>query len=74
MLKLFCVYFDPTDYPGQYVVREWVLGQYHAGFAPLPTPHAVGPTLHAVRATIPPGLACLPRDPADDPVIVEVWL
>lgn len=31
-------------------------------------------TLGGVRQLLPPGLTYLPRDPDDDPVIVECWM
>jgi len=34
----------------------------------------VADTLEEVRALLPPGLICMPRDVADDGVIVETWI
>ena len=66
-LEIFTVYFNPLDYPGLYVVRVF----WNA------TPTVYGwtaPTLEEVRARLPRGLVCLPREPGDEPQIVECWL
>jgi len=71
-LVLYTVYGSPRDYPGEFVVRRSVV----AGGAVKIDPElfARAPTLDAVRALLPPHLYPLPRQPGDDPVIVEVWL
>lgn len=78
-LRMFVVYGSPRDFPGEYVVREVrVLARARGGIE-----HgaivARGPTLGAVRRQLldserGPGLYRLPRNPDDDPVIVEVWI
>lgn len=70
------VYFNPSDYPGLYVVRPWdiVRGELEPRSR---REHWLCSTLEEARALIlrgDPGLYCLPRNPGDDPVIVEVWL
>ena len=68
---LFCVYHNPADFPGKYVVRRWV------GMDPDREPAAVGLTLDEVRQKIIDenhGLVCLSRQPGDDPVILETWI
>jgi hypothetical protein len=65
------VVFGPgtTDHPGVYVARLW---------ATLPANESTGYLLRAgdletLRACLPPGLACLTRNPEDDPNILETW-
>ena len=70
-LLLYTIYEHPTDYPDGYVVRRWLV---EAGAPPTPLGAHRAPTLDAVRALLPPGLARLPRELEDDPVIVETWL
>lgn len=64
------IYRHPRDYPDHYVVRAWSLP--HA--VPEPGPLQVANTLDQARELIPPGQVRLDRDPADDPVVAEVWI
>ena len=71
-LRLWVIYRNPKDLPQfPFVVRiHEVKGGAHG-----PTGVAWGAqTLDDARSVIPPGLFCMNRDPADDPVIVESWL
>ena len=70
-LDLYVVYRNPSDFPGQYVVRRQVAGP--GVIFKDARPLAVG-NLAAVRAALPTGLVRLERDPNDDPCIFEVWL
>jgi len=64
---VFTVYYNPTDFPGKYVVRLFD--------GPQPTRlMAIADTLEAIRKTIPPLFHCIPRDTKDDKIIVETWL
>jgi len=66
-LPMWTVYMNPKDYPGKFVARCWDLDK--------PTTNViVADTLEEVRALLPPGLICMPRDVADDGVIVETWI
>ena len=66
-MNLWTVYASPSDFPGQYVARRWVLDT--------PTTDVlVAATLEELRALLPPGLHCLPRNVLDDAVIVETWI
>lgn len=73
MLAIVVVYFNPSDYPGVYVARrQWACkgGVVEVEAQPL----AVG-SLDDVRAAVPPeNDHWMPRQPADDPSILEVWL
>ena len=70
--RMFTVYFDPSDYPGKYVVRgSTVLTE---GALTDVEPLVVVDTYDEACAAIPPGLWQLMRSPDDDIVVVEVWL
>lgn len=68
-LPMWTVTERPTDYPGHFVARLYVVPG---------APHGcqyviVGATLDDVRAQLPCTLSCMPRHPSDDPIIVESW-
>jgi hypothetical protein len=71
VMKQWVVYYNPSDYPEKYVVREWhvlrdsLIANDHV---------VIGNTLEEARTLIPQGLYRLPRLENDDPVIVEVWI
>jgi hypothetical protein len=71
-LTVWVIYYGASNHPrGVWVVRpqDVVGGRIR--------PHEVFHecrTLIEARAKIPPGLYRMPRDPSDDPVIVESWL
>jgi hypothetical protein len=71
-LDIWTIYQSPKDYPGKFVCRLWRVtrdgeGPTDIGF--------VEDTLDAVRARLMgKGLCRIPRESADDPVIVESWL
>lgn len=70
-LPVWTVYEHPLDYPQWYVVRRsWVID---GKIVMEPKPCGMGATLEDVRATIPEWLTRMPRQPGDDPVIVETW-
>lgn len=66
-LRMYVIYDHPSDYPNCFVIRLWKDGQPTVG-------HMLTNTLEGARRLIPKGLHCIPRDPTDDPVIVESWL
>lgn len=71
MPPVFCVYENPADHPGKFVVRRWV------GMDPDREPVAIAETLEQARADLKklnPFLVRLERHPSDDPVILETWL
>lgn len=70
-LTMLTIYWDPSDYPGRFVVRRWT-----ATNPPTPDPKAcaVCLTLTEARAAVPDGLVRIPRHPTDDPVIIETWV
>lgn len=69
-LTFWVVYFNPSDYPGKYVVRVQVLLKGELLSDPA---CQVADTLDGARALIPHGLHCQPRQPNDFPVVVETW-
>lgn len=72
MLKIYTIYCKPPEHPNSYIAREWTT---EGGKEPLKGPVvAEAATLEGVREQLPPGLACITRNPGDDPSIVENWL
>lgn len=77
-LSLWVVYWNPSDFPGRFVVRRQVAVAPNPsipdGIWCDPDPLAVVDTLDEARAAVPGWLTCLPRSPDDHPVVVEVWV
>lgn len=66
-LAIWVVYENPTDFPGHFVARKWLMET--------PTTELLLDTcLEELRKKLPPGLARLARADIDDPKIVETWL
>lgn len=70
-LCIWTIYDHPRDYPTSFVARLSVI---HGPTPVMTSKVFTGATLEAVRDQLPEGLASLPRNPQDDPVIVECWL
>lgn len=69
-LSMWVVYAHPLDCPDKFVARRWL-----ATDPPSPTTdRKVADDLETLRQSLPIGLVCLPRQPEDDPVIVETWI
>lgn len=69
-LSIWTVYQRPADFPTKFVARRWLAtGELVATDNVL-----LDDTLDALRNRLPPGLIQMPRDPSDDPTIVETWL
>jgi hypothetical protein len=67
-VRLWTIYKHPLDYPQSYVARLFE-GERPTGSI------VVAPTLALLRdQMIAMWLTRIPRQPADDPVIVEVWV
>jgi hypothetical protein len=75
-MKGYTIYANPSDYPGQYVVRGWTIRvPYESVSAEFDeTPLLVCATLSEARRVLPVGLMRALREPEDDPVIVESWV
>jgi hypothetical protein len=72
VLAMYVVYEKPRDFPNDFVVRRWDIMAGH--LEPVKTDWVrTGKTLAEVRRHVPEGMFRLPRDPNDDPRIVEVW-
>ena len=70
-LSIWTICKNPSDHPGKFTARrhEVFPGRSSA------TQHLlVADSLEAIRALLPPGLYLIPREPNDDPVIVESWI
>jgi len=71
---MFTVYERPKDFPEEFVVREYLIGQNQVTASRVV---ARAPTLDAARRrlrTTRPHLVRVPRAERDDPVIVESWI
>lgn len=72
-MTIWVVYERPADYPDWFVAREWFIPP--TGATPSPGRFHLYDTLNGARDELTDrGLVCIPRDAADDPVIVETWL
>lgn len=66
MLEIWTIYDSPSDLPGRFVARKWLLDR--------PTETILQDlTLVGLRAQLPAGLTKFPRNDRDDPNIVETW-
>lgn len=71
-LPMYVIYWNPSDYPRQFVVRRFDI--HNDGTATVErSPRAVVNSLATARENVPPGLVCINRETADDPVIIETW-
>ena len=74
MTKIYTIYKNPTDYPGLFVVREFIVSRANAKPYVMPRPLAVTKHLELARAAVPMGAVCLGRNESDEPQIVESWI
>lgn len=66
-IPIITIFAHPRDYPIGYVARVFDLN--------IPTDIALtAPTLELIRTTIPYHMTRFPRDPKDDPHIVESYI
>ncbi len=71
-MRLYVIYYNPSDFPGLYVVRRQFITATGDIF---PDGMAFsGPTLESVREKIPEGLYNLGRNKNDDQTIIEIWI
>ncbi len=77
-LNIWTVYYDPYDFPGQYVARRFEVA---VGTSKATTDHRVSDSISGVHAWVAKQAAArgtvphrIERDPSDDPKIVESWL
>lgn len=72
-MEQYCVYNSPSDFPGLYVVRRWVIE--NGVMTPEADPCMMSKNLEWVRWFLSSaGLVCVTRRKEDNPVIVETWL
>lgn len=71
VFPVWTVYENPSDFPGMFVARKFEVAR---GSALATAEHHVAKTLEAVREKIPGMAHRMPRQPADDPCIVECWI
>ncbi len=70
---MFVVFDNPTDFPGEIIVRENLV--YYKKIEKKKEPEYRGKDLEAARTMLrEKGLTRIPRHPTDEPAIVEVWL
>jgi hypothetical protein len=72
-LAMWTVYDHPKDYPDKYVARRFDAGRDGPKISDSIIIAGDLETLRTILA-VEMHLTCIPRDPADDPVIVEIWL
>lgn len=70
-LIVWTIYRNPSDFPGQFVVRAFAIG---SGQVRATATHHVRDTLEAARSTLPAELMNLGRSVQDPPFIVETWV
>lgn len=72
LLITYAIYKNPSDYPGRFVLRKWIVLKGETNPAAGAFPVCVG-TLEECRAALPAGLhRIVPK--GGDPVIVEEWV
>lgn len=71
-LPLFAIYYSPTDFPGKFVVRRFLVSAN--GMACDAIPSGIAETLEGARAFVPQGCIPIARSPGDVASIVETWL
>lgn len=70
ILTIWTVFYNPADFPGQYVLRAF--HEVKGSMLVNPVAHTAD-SLEAIRAKVPPGCIRIPAMPGDDPAIVEAW-
>jgi hypothetical protein len=70
VLEQWVVYWSPSDFPDQYVVRRWEIGR--GWMRPTDDAQAFD-MLEEARLVVPEGMVNLGRSGPDDPTVVEVW-
>lgn len=73
-LSVYTIYDHPSDYPDCFVCRRSEPHGQPVAHVVAKEVVGVGDTLEQCRETLPEGLFMIPRQPNDDPVIVECWV
>jgi hypothetical protein len=71
-ITMWVIYYNPLDYPGQYVMREWYILPNRTLSPALAC--EVCKTLDQARRFVPWGKFNVGRYEFDDPAIYEVWI
>lgn len=71
-MNLYVIYESPSDYPGKFVLRRWVVSP--ATVAPEREPMLVVDDIDEAREALPRGVCLVGPQQDDDPVIYEVWV
>jgi hypothetical protein len=73
-LVIWTITFRTRDFGNRYVARPTVIDSSDEPRPRDEDGYLIADTLEALRAKLPQGLSWMDRKPADDPVIVEIWL
>lgn len=68
----YVIYFNPADFPGRFVVREWFIDR--DGELLALNLIGTGQTLVEARSLIPQGMINFRRSPDDIPCVLETWM
>jgi len=72
-LSMWTIYDHPTDYPDNFIAREWIIGREPAAISI--TDNVIIGSLENIRMRLQAkGLMRLRRDRNDDEKIIESWL
>ncbi len=67
------IYWNPVDYPGQYVVRRYVIDA-GSELRPDPKPIIVTGYLDKARDVVPIGMCRMRPEKSAPPQILEIWI
>lgn len=73
-LDTYVVYFNPSDYPGKFVVRRQTAHGATGEVIADPQALYIGDDYEDAIRALPDGLTNIGRYAQDDPVIYEVWI
>lgn len=71
-LAIWTISWNPKDYPGKAAARPHLLGE--GGTHSIIMGVLLADSPDELREMLPEDLSKMPRNPMDDPVIVEVWM
>jgi hypothetical protein len=74
VMPVYTVYYNPSDFPGQYVVRRFFIEGGNREPQADRTPLYVGDSLERARSMIPHGMYCFSADDGDDAAVIESWM
>lgn len=70
VIDMYGIYDNPKDAPGKFIVRRW---EVRAGKVE-GKERVIWDTLEEARKSVSNGRTAIPRQPSDDPCIVETWM